>query len=45
MDWATFWTATMLFAIPGLVLLAIMMKLYPYQPAPRPADEAAAVSR
>jgi PAT family beta-lactamase induction signal transducer AmpG len=45
MDWATFWTATMLFAVPGLVLLAIMMKLYPYQPAARPADEAAVVSR
>ncbi|HEY3145505.1 MAG TPA: MFS transporter [Dongiaceae bacterium] len=41
MDWATFWTATMLFAVPGLVLLGIMMKLYPYQPAARPADEAA----
>lgn len=39
-DWATFWTATMLLAIPGLVLLMIMMRLYPYQPAARPADEA-----
>jgi PAT family beta-lactamase induction signal transducer AmpG len=41
MDWATFWAATMFLAIPGLVLLAIMMRFYPYRPAARPADQAA----
>ncbi len=41
MDWASFWTITMVFAVPGLVLLAIMMRFYPHQPAPRPADQAA----
>ena len=28
-DWATFWTATMFLAIPGLLLLFWIMKLYP----------------
>lgn len=28
-DWATFWTATMFLAVPGLVLLFWIMKLYP----------------
>lgn len=28
-DWATFWTATMFLAIPGLLLLLWIMKLYP----------------
>jgi PAT family beta-lactamase induction signal transducer AmpG len=41
MDWAMFWTATMIFAIPGLVLLAIMMRYYPHQPAARPASQPA----
>lgn len=42
-DWATFWTATMFLAVPGLVLLLIMMRYFPFRPAPRPADQAAAV--
>ncbi len=28
-DWATFWTSTMFLAIPGLLLLLWIMKLYP----------------
>jgi PAT family beta-lactamase induction signal transducer AmpG len=28
-DWATFWTATMFLAVPGLLLLLWIMKLYP----------------
>jgi MFS transporter, PAT family, beta-lactamase induction signal transducer AmpG len=28
-DWATFWTSTMFLAIPGLLLLLWLMKLYP----------------
>ena len=28
-DWATFWTATMFLAIPGLLLLLWIMRLYP----------------
>jgi MFS transporter, PAT family, beta-lactamase induction signal transducer AmpG len=41
MDWAAFWTATMLFAVPGLVLLAIMMRYFPHQPAARSANQPA----
>lgn len=29
MDWATFWTSTMFLAIPGLLLLLWIMRLYP----------------
>jgi len=41
-DWATFWAATAFLAVPGLVLLAIMMRYFPYKPAPHPAGQAAA---
>jgi MFS transporter, PAT family, beta-lactamase induction signal transducer AmpG len=32
-DWATFWSATALLAVPGLLLLAIMWRYFPYKPA------------
>jgi len=32
-DWATFWSATALLATPGLLLLAIMWRYFPYRPA------------
>jgi PAT family beta-lactamase induction signal transducer AmpG len=40
-DWVTFWTATMFLAVPGLALLAIMMRYFPYRPAARSADQPA----
>jgi PAT family beta-lactamase induction signal transducer AmpG len=41
MDWGSFWAVTMVLAIPGLILLMIMMRYYPLQPVIRPADQAA----
>lgn len=41
-EWATFWAATAFLAVPGLVLLAIMMRYFPYKPAPNAASRAAA---
>lgn len=36
MDWASFWALTMFLAVPGLVLLLIMMRYFPHRPtAPR----------
>jgi PAT family beta-lactamase induction signal transducer AmpG len=40
-DWATFWTATAFLAVPGLVLLAILMRYFPYQPTPKTKEQAA----
>jgi hypothetical protein len=31
----------MFLAVPGLLLLAIMMRYFPYRPAARPADQPA----
>lgn len=41
-DWATFWAATALLAIPGLALLAVMMRYFPHKPASPSARQAAA---
>lgn len=37
-DWATFWSATALLAVPGLLLLAVMWRYFPYRPASKPND-------
>jgi PAT family beta-lactamase induction signal transducer AmpG len=41
-DWATFWTSTMFLAIPGLLLLLWIMKLYPHGAAMPRRDPAVA---
>lgn len=41
-SWATFWTATMFLAVPGLLLLLWIMKLYPGGATVRRSSEAAA---
>jgi PAT family beta-lactamase induction signal transducer AmpG len=41
-EWAIFWAATAFLAVPGLVLLAIMMRYFPYKPAPNATSQAAA---
>ncbi|HNB26127.1 MAG TPA: MFS transporter [Alphaproteobacteria bacterium] len=37
-DWVTFWSATALLAVPGLLLLSVMWRYFPYRPVSKPSD-------